>query len=109
MSFMITLMVDASEAKALKSVLAEAKNEADEERAARQKHESRLDEVQQELKDAIKKYEPCSARCRIETPNLLRRSKVRRRTGLKPKAPVGRSERPSRSRWVRPLICKTNL
>ena len=51
------LIVDASEVETLKSVLAEAKKEADEERAARQKHEARLDEVQQELKDAISKCE----------------------------------------------------
>ncbi|XP_073359133.1 uncharacterized protein [Aegilops tauschii subsp. strangulata] len=49
---------DASEVETLKSVLAEAKKEAKEERAARLKHESRVEEVQQELKDAISKCEP---------------------------------------------------
>ena len=34
MSFMITLIVDASEVEALKSALAEAKKEVDDERAA---------------------------------------------------------------------------
>ena len=46
-----------SEVKALKSALAEAKKEAEEERSARLKHESRVEEVQQELKDAISKCE----------------------------------------------------
>ena len=54
---MITLIVDAPEVEALKSMLTEAKKEAEEERAARMKHESRVEEVQQELKDAISKCE----------------------------------------------------
>ena len=52
---MVILIVSASEVESLKSTLAEAKKEAEEERAAYQKHEARLDEVQQELKDAISK------------------------------------------------------
>ena len=48
---------DTSEVEALKSALAEARKEADEERSSRLKHESRVEEVQQELKDAISKCE----------------------------------------------------
>ena len=48
---------DTSEAEALKSAPAKAKKEAEEERASRIKHESRVEEVQQELKDAIGKCE----------------------------------------------------
>ena len=103
------LIVDTSKVEALKSALDKAKKEADEERTTRQKHEARLEEVQQELTDAINNVSPWSARCRIETLNLLRRSKVRRRPGLKPKAPAGRSKRQSRSWRVRLLICKANL
>ena len=51
------LIGDMSEVEALKSALVEAKKEADEERAACRKHEARLDEVQQELTDAISKCE----------------------------------------------------
>ena len=101
------LIVDASEVETLKNPLAEAKKEVEEERATHQKHESRLEEVQQELRDAISKCE--SLELRIKMPKLLRPSKVRRRHGLKPKAPVGRSKRPRRSRRVRPLICRENL
>ena len=54
---MFMLIVDTSEVEALKSALAEAKRVADEERTAHQKHEARLDEVQQELTDAIRKCE----------------------------------------------------
>ena len=96
MSFMIMLIVDASEVETLKSVLAEAKKEADEERAARQKHEARLDEVQQELTYAIKKCESLEAGCRIMNPILLRGSKVQRRPGLKPRARARRSKRQGR-------------
>ena len=42
---------------ALKKALAEAKDKAAKERVARKKHEDLVDEVQQELQDAIKKYE----------------------------------------------------
>ena len=51
------LIADASEVKTLKSALAKAKKEAEEERATRQNHESRVEGVQQELKDAISKCE----------------------------------------------------
>ena len=68
LSFMIILIVGASEVESLKSALAQAKKEAEVSRAAadkavkaeqtaHQKHEARLGEVQQELKDAISKCE----------------------------------------------------
>ena len=41
----------------LKKALAEAKKKAAKEQAAREKHEARVDEVQQELQDAVKKCE----------------------------------------------------
>ena len=50
-------VADTSEVEAVKSALAEARKEAEEERASRLKHESRVEEVQQELKDAIGKCE----------------------------------------------------
>ena len=51
------LVAEASEVETLKSALAEAKKEAEEELAARLKHESRVEEVQQVLKDAINNCE----------------------------------------------------
>ena len=54
---MVILILNASMVESLKSALAEAKKEVEEERATRQKHEARLDEVQQELKDAISQCE----------------------------------------------------
>ena len=42
---------------ALKKALAEAEDKAAKERATREKHEAQVSEVQQELQDAVKKYE----------------------------------------------------
>ena len=46
-----------TEAEVLKKALAEAEEKAAKEKAAHEKHEARLDEVQQELQDAVKKCE----------------------------------------------------
>nr|XP_040243744.1 uncharacterized protein LOC120963224 [Aegilops tauschii subsp. strangulata] len=54
---------DASEVESLKNAPAEAQKKAEEERAARQKHESTVEVVQQELKDAISKCE--SLECKV--------------------------------------------
>ena len=51
------LIVDVFEVETLKNTLAEAKKEVEDERATHQKHESRVEEVQQELRDAISKFE----------------------------------------------------
>ena len=47
----------ATEVEVLKKALAEAEERAAKEQAARKKHEARLDEVRQELQDAVKKCE----------------------------------------------------
>ena len=47
----------ATEVESLKMALAEAKKKAAKEQAAREKHEARVNEVQQELQDAMKKCE----------------------------------------------------
>ena len=46
-----------TEVAALKKALAEAEEKAAKERAACKKHEARVNEVQQELKDAVKRCE----------------------------------------------------
>ena len=45
----------ATEVDTLKKALAEARERAVKEQAAREKHEARVSEVQQELQDAVKK------------------------------------------------------
>ena len=47
----------ATEVEALKKALTEAEERAVNEKAAREKHEARVGEVQQELQDAVKKCE----------------------------------------------------
>ena len=62
-----------SEVETLRKLLAEAKKKAAKEQAAREKHEARVGEVQQELQDAVKKCEsPWSAREQTKSPNLPR-------------------------------------
>ena len=46
-----------TEVETLKKALADAEERAAKEQAARKKHEARVGEVQQELQDALKKYE----------------------------------------------------
>ena len=46
-----------TEVEALKTALAKAEERAVKEQAARKKLKARLNEVQQELQDAVKKYE----------------------------------------------------
>ena len=68
LSFVVMLTIDASEVETLKNTLVEAQKEAEGERAARQKHESWVEEVQQVLKDAIgKNVSPQSARFKKTT------------------------------------------
>ena len=52
-----TLLGDATKVEALKKALAEAEDKAANERAVHEKQEARVSEVQQELQDAVKKYE----------------------------------------------------
>ena len=52
---MVILIVNTSEVESLKSAMAKAKKEVEEEGASCRKHEARLDEVQQELKHSISK------------------------------------------------------
>ena len=47
----------ATEVEVLEKALDEAKEKAAKKQAAREKHEARLDEVQQELQDVVKKCE----------------------------------------------------
>ena len=98
-----------TEVEALKKALAEAEEKAAKEQAARKKLKARLNEVQQELQDAVKKARPWSAMFRLERPNSPRLAKARKRPGLKPRAPSRRSMRPRRSRRVRRLVCKASM
>ena len=46
-----------TEVASIKKALAETEEKAAKEHAVREKHEARVSEVQQELQDAVKKYE----------------------------------------------------
>ena len=57
---------------ALKKALAEAEDKAAKERAAREKHEARVSEVQQELQDAVKKYESLERDSKTQASELAK-------------------------------------
>ena len=103
------LTVDASEVEALKSALAEAKKEADEERAARQKHEARLDEVQQELKDAISKCESLERKVSDQDSELATMIRSVKEARVEAQGACWEIREANKLRRVRPLICRENL
>ena len=57
---------------ALKKALAEAEDKAAKERAAHEKHEARVSEVQQELQDAVKKYESLERNSKTQASELAK-------------------------------------
>ena len=61
-----------TEVAALKKALAEAKDKAAKERAAREKHEARVGEVQQELQDENKKYESLERDSKTQGSKLVK-------------------------------------
>ena len=84
----------AAEVEVLKKALAEAEEKAAKEQAARKKLKTRLNEVQQELQDTVKKCDALEGDVSARETEL---AKVRKRPGLKPRAPSRRSRRPRRS------------
>ena len=96
----------ASEVETLKKALAEAQERAEKEKAAREKHEARVGEVQQELQDAMKKCESLERNIADQETELAKAHKM---PGLKPRVLSRRFKRPRRSRRVRPLLCRANM
>ena len=95
---------DTSEVGALKSELAEAKKEVEEERSSHLKHESRVEEVQQELKDAMSKCESLERKISDQNSKLTKALQSAKEARIEAQgAPAGRSERLSKSWRVRPL------
>ena len=62
----------ATEVKVLKKALAEAKEKAAKEHVAREKHEARVGEVQQELQDAVKKYKSLERDSKTQASKLAK-------------------------------------
>ena len=95
--------------ESLKNALAEAYKKVEMEQAARKKHESRVGEVQQELKDAIKKCESLEHKITDQESELAKARQSAQEAWLKPREPSGKSRRPRRLRQVRLLLCRANL
>lgn len=58
----------------LKKALVEAKDKSAKEHAVREKHEAQVSEVQQELQDAVKKYESLERDSKTQASELARAS-----------------------------------
>ena len=65
-----TMLGTTTEVAALKKSLAEAEDKAAREHAARKKHEAWVSEVQQELQDAVKKYESLERDSKMQASEL---------------------------------------
>ena len=57
---------------ALKKAIAEAENKAAKERAAREKHEARFGEAQQQLQCAIERFESLERDCKAQESELAK-------------------------------------
>ena len=61
-----------TEVAALKKALSEAENKAVEERTEREKQDTRVDEVQQELQDFVKKFESLERDSKMQESELVK-------------------------------------
>ena len=61
-----------TEVATVKQALSEAEDKAVKERAAREKHEARVGEVQQELQDAVKKCESLERDSKMQASELAK-------------------------------------
>ena len=61
-----------TEVATLKKALAEAEDKAAKERSACEKREARVSEVQEELQDAVKKYESLERDSKTQAPKLAK-------------------------------------
>ena len=92
----------ATQVETLKKVLAEAQKKAAKEQAAREKHEARVDEVQQELQDAVKKCESLERNIADQGTELAKARQSTQDARVEAQAPSRKSKRPGKSRQVRP-------
>ena len=99
----------ATKAESLKNALAEAQKRAAKEQAAREKHEARVRDVQQELQDAVKKCDSLEHNIADQESELAKARQSAQEARVEAHGTLRESRRPSRLRRVRPLLCKENL
>ena len=99
----------ATEVGVLKRALAEAEEKAAKEKAAREKHEARLDEVQQELQDAISKCKALEHQVSDQKSELEKAHQSAQEALNEAQVPSRNSRRPKISRRVRHLVCKASM
>ena len=79
----------ATEVEALKKALAEAEERVSKEQAAREKHEARVGEVQQELQDAVKKCESLERNIADRESELAKARQSAQDARFKAQGPLG--------------------
>ena len=103
------LIRDASEVETLKNALAEAQKKPEEELAARQKHESRVEEVRQELKDAINKCESLERKVADRDSELPKALQSTQESRAEAHGTLWEIQEAKRITAGKALICRTNL
>ena len=98
-----------TEVEALKKALAKAEGKAVQQQVARKKLKARVNEVQQELQDAVRKCETLERDASVQETELARLVRVWRQPEMRPRAPSRRSRRLGRSWRVRHSICKARM
>ena len=93
----------------LKKALAEVEERAAKEQAAREKHEARVGEVQQELQDAVQKCESLERNIADQESELAKARQSTHDAWVEARAPSRKSRRPKKSWRVRPLLCKASI
>ena len=98
-----------TEVEALKKALAEAEGKAVKEQAARKKLKARVNEVQQELQDAVKKCKTLERDASAQETELAKAHQSVETAQIEARASSRRSRRPGRSRQVRHSVCKARM
>ena len=93
----------------LKKASAKAEDKAAKERAACEKQEARVCEVQQELQDAVKKYESLERDSKTKESELAKALQSAQDARAEPRKPSRKSRRPKRLRRVRLFLCKASM
>ena len=98
-----------TEVEALRKALTEAEGKAIKEQATRKKLKVRVNEIQQELQDAVRKCETLERDASVRETELAMAHQSAEMARNEAQGASRRSMRPGRSRRVRHLVCKASM
>ena len=104
-----TLLGATTEVAALKKALAEAEDKAAKESATREKHKARVSEVQQELQDAVKKYESLERDSKTQASELAKARQSAQDARAEAQSALQEIQAAKKMLRVRLLLCKESL